>query len=69
MKKSLAMLATVAYLLAVVVASAGAITNGFANAQYFYAVAGIINVLVGGFIAFRFLQKGEVFNQFIGSKK
>ena len=41
------------YMAAFIIASAGAIANGFANSEHIYTVAGILNIMFGGFWSYK----------------
>lgn len=52
-KSKLIPFAVLIYVAAFVIASAGAIANGFANSEHIYTVAGILNIMFGGFWSYK----------------
>lgn len=47
------MYALLAYTVVFVAASAGAINYGFSNAEHFYTSVGILNIIAGGWVAYK----------------
>ena len=62
MKKALKLIAMFAYIGAVIIASVGAINYGVDSAEHIYTVAGVINLLFGGYNAFKEIKNNTIFN-------
>lgn len=58
MKDSIKIYATVLYALVFIAASAGAITHGFDNGEHFFTVMGVLNLIFGGWAAYK-VWRGE----------
>lgn len=62
MKKALKLIALFAYIGAVILASAGAMNYAHETSQTIYTVAGVINLLFGGYNAFKEIKNNTIFN-------
>ena len=59
MKKTLKLLAFFAYILTVIIAGAGAMNYAFVEHEHIYTVFGILNILVGAYIACRYAKENK----------
>ena len=62
MKKALKLIALFAYIGAVILASVGAINYGVDSAEHIYTVAGVINLLIAGYTAIKYINNNAIFN-------
>ena len=55
MKQTLQMILLIVIIMTVIIASAGAIGNGFLTGHHFYTVFGILNLIGGGYAIYRYM--------------
>ena len=54
------LLAFYAYIGTIVIAGAGALNYAFVESKHFYTVFGILNILVGGYIAYKYIKSNNI---------
>lgn len=61
-RPTLRLFAMLVYVVVTIVASVGAINYGVDSAEHIYTVAGVINLLFGGYNAFKEIKNNTIFN-------
>lgn len=60
MKKALRLLAFYAYIFTIVIAGAGALNYAVTTDKMFYLPFGILNILVGGYVAYKYAKNNPI---------
>ena len=61
-RPTLRLFAMLVYVVVTIIASVGAINYGVDSAEHIYTVAGVINLLFGGYTAFKEIKNNTIFN-------
>lgn len=61
-RPTLRLFAMLVYVVVTIIASVGAINYGVDSAEHIYTVAGVINLLFGGYNAFKEIKNNTIFN-------
>lgn len=61
-RPTLRLFAMLVYVVVTIIASVGAINYGVDSAEHIYTVAGVINLLFGGYNAFKEIKNNKIFN-------
>lgn len=61
-RPTLRLFAMLVYVVVTIIASVGAINYGVDSAEHIYTVAGVINLLFGGYNAIKHIKNNTIFN-------
>ena len=61
-RPTLRLFAMLVYVVVTIIASVGAINYGIDSAEHIYTVAGVVNLLFGGYTEFKEIKENTIFN-------